>query len=221
MAVGTLGVTVALYVVIPKGFFPVQDTGLIQGISEATESISYAAMADRQVALADAILKDPDVDSLSSFIGVDGGNVTLNSGRFLINLKPRDDRSLSATQIIRRLQGEIAGVSGITLYMQPVQDLTLDDTISRTQYQFILEDANPDELSTWAPKLVDRLVQTCPNWRMSPATRRITGSPPISISIATARGGSVSPSARSTTRSTTRSASASCRRSSPSRTSTA
>jgi multidrug efflux pump len=157
VAVGTLVLTALLYVVIPKGFFPDQDTGLIQGISEANGTISYAAMAERQQALAAAILKDPDVQNLSSFIGVDGGNVTLNSGRFLINLKPRDDRSATASQIMRRLQGEVAGVSGIRLYMQPVQDLTLADTVSRTQYQFLLEDANLDELTQWAPKLVDKL----------------------------------------------------------------
>ena len=159
VAVATLGVTVILYIVIPKGFFPVQDTGLIQGISEVTQATSYSAMATAQQALGAAILTDPDVESLSSFIGVDGGNVTLNSGRFLITLKPRDDRSTTASDIIRRLQRETSGIPGASLFMQPVQDLTLDDTISRTQYQFLLEDANPDELSTWAPKLVDRLTQ--------------------------------------------------------------
>ena len=158
VAISTLVVTALLYVVIPKGFFPVQDTGLIQGISEAGGTLSYAAMADRQQALAAAILKDPDVESLSSFIGVDGSNTTLNSGRFLINLKPVDVRSASASQVIDRLHAEVASVSGISLYMQPVQDLTLADTVSRTQYQFILEDANLDELTQWTPKLVDRLA---------------------------------------------------------------
>jgi multidrug efflux pump len=157
VAVGTLVMTALLYMVIPKGFFPVQDTGLIQGISEASQSISYAAMADRQQALAAAILKDPDVDSLSSFIGVDGSNVTLNSGRFLINLKPPAQRSGTATEIARRIQDETASVTGIALYTQPVQDLTLADTVSRTQYQFIMEDANPDELAEWVPKLIERL----------------------------------------------------------------
>ncbi len=157
VAVGTLALTAFLYITIPKGFFPVQDTGLIQGISEAPQSISYAAMADRQQALAEAILKDPDVDILSSFIGVDGTNVTLNSGRFLINLKPHDQRSKSASDIIRRLTRETANVSGISLYMQPVQDLTIDTTVSRAQYQFMMEDANPDELAVWVPKLVDSL----------------------------------------------------------------
>ncbi|HYM71913.1 MAG TPA: MdtB/MuxB family multidrug efflux RND transporter permease subunit [Stellaceae bacterium] len=159
VAVATLGLTVFLYVVIPKGFFPVQDTGLIQAITEASPTVSYAAMADRQQALAAEILKDPDVVSLSSFIGVDGTNATLNTGRFLINLKPRDDRALDASAIIRRLQHEIADVAGINLYMQPVQDLTIDATISRTQYQFSLQDANPDEFTTWVPKLMSRLAQ--------------------------------------------------------------
>jgi len=161
VAVATLVLTVALYVVIPKGFFPVQDTGLIQGVSEASQSISYAAMAERQQALARAILKDPDVESLSSFIGVDGTNSTLNSGRFLINLKPHDERSADAVAIIRRLQQEVASVEGISLYMQPVQDLTIDATVSRTQYQFILEDASPAELAEWTGRIVERL-QTLP-----------------------------------------------------------
>jgi multidrug efflux pump len=159
VAVSTLLFTALLYILIPKGFFPVQDTGLIQGISEAGGTVSYAAMAERQQALASVILKDKDVQSLSSFIGVDGSNTTLNSGRFLINLKPLEERSESATQVIARLQREVASVSGISLYMQPVQDLTLADTISRTQYQFILEDANLDELTQWTPKLVDKLAQ--------------------------------------------------------------
>src|SRR5205085_463217 len=145
--------------VIPKGFFPVQDTGLIQGISEAPSSVSFAAMAERQQALADAILKDPDVVSLSSFIGVDGTNTTLNSGRLLINLRPRDERSLSASDIIRRINSEIAGVRGISLYMQPVQDLTIDATVGRGQYQFSLQDANPDEFAVWMPRLLQRLQQ--------------------------------------------------------------
>ncbi|HTC52319.1 MAG TPA: MdtB/MuxB family multidrug efflux RND transporter permease subunit [Steroidobacteraceae bacterium] len=157
VAVATLVVTAGLYILIPKGFFPDQDTGLIQGVSVATESISYQSMAERQQALAAAVLKDPDVVSLSSFIGVDGSNVTLNSGRFLINLKPRDERSDTVTGVIRRLQQETAGVQGITLYMQPSQDLSLDNTVSRTQYQFILESADADTLSTWTPKLVAAL----------------------------------------------------------------
>ena len=157
VALLTLALTVLLYVEIPKGFFPVQDTGAIQGISEASQSISYAAMAEHQEALAAAILKDPDVAGLSSFIGVDGSNTTLNSGRFLIVLKPHDDRSLTASDIIRRLEKEVAGVQGITLYMQPVQDLTIDSTVSRTQYQLTLEDANPAEFQVWVPKLMAKL----------------------------------------------------------------
>jgi multidrug efflux pump len=157
VALATLVLTALLYVLIPKGFFPDQDTGLIQGVSEATESISYGAMAKRQQALAAAILKDPDVVSLSSFIGVDGNNVTLNSGRFLINLKPRADRSTTVADVIRRLRDETADVTGITVYMQPVQDLTLDNTISRTQYQFTLESADAAALSTWTPRLVTAL----------------------------------------------------------------
>ncbi len=159
VAVATLIVTILLYVFIPKGFFPVQDTGLIQAITEAPQSVSYGDMALRQAKMAAAILKDKDVVSLSSFIGVDGSNITLNSGRMLINLKPVDDRSANASQIIRRLQKETQDVTGISLYMQPVQDLSIDDTVSRTQYQFALEDANPDEFNVWVPKLVDRLQQ--------------------------------------------------------------
>jgi multidrug efflux pump len=159
VATATLVVTALLYILIPKGFFPDQDTGLIQGVSEASQSISYAGMADRQQALAVTILTDPDVQSLSSFIGVDGNNVTLNSGRFLINLKPRDQRTSNVAGIIRRLRSETADVAGVTLYMQPVQDLTLDNTISRTQYQFTLESADAAALSTWTPKLLSALRQ--------------------------------------------------------------
>jgi len=159
VATATLVVTALLYILIPKGFFPEQDTGLIQGVSEAGQNISYRAMADRQQALAVAILTDPDVQSLSSFIGVDGNNVTLNSGRFLINLKPRDQRTATVADVIRRLRSEIADVSGVTLFMQPVQDLTLDNTVSRTQYQFTMESADPAALSTWTPMLVSILRQ--------------------------------------------------------------
>jgi multidrug efflux pump len=159
VATATVVLTAWLYIVIPKGFFPVQDTGVIQGITQAAQTTSFDAMAQHQEALAAAIMKDPDVVSLSSFIGVDGSNVTLNSGRFLINLKPHDDRSLTAAEIIRRIEREVAGVPGITLYMQPVQDLTIDTTVSATQYQFVLEDANLSEFQDWVPKLVDRLKQ--------------------------------------------------------------
>ena len=164
VTIGTLIATIYLYIVVPKGFFPVQDTGVILGISDAPESISFAAMAERQQALSAAILKDKDVDSLSSFIGVDGTNTTPNSGRIQINLKSRDERSDDVTAIMKRLQGEIAGVEGITLYMQPVQDLTVEDRVSRTQYQFTLEDADPKELATWTAKLVAKL-KTLPELR--------------------------------------------------------
>jgi multidrug efflux pump len=159
VAVATLALTVVLYILIPKGFFPVQDTGMIQAISEASQSVSYDTMAKLQNQLAEAILKDPDVENLSSFIGVDGTNQTLNTGRFLITLKPHDSRKLNATQIIRRLQDEVAGVPGITLYMQPSQDLTIDSTISRAPYHFVLEDANPAEFAVWVPRLVQQLNQ--------------------------------------------------------------
>jgi multidrug efflux pump len=160
VAVATLVFTAALYVVIPKGFFPVQDTSLIEGTSEAAQSISYAAMADRQRALAAAILKDPDVVSLSSFIGVDGTNLTLNSGRLLINLKPKDSRSDDVSAVIERLMQETETVPGVSLYLQPVQDLTIETTVSRTQYQFIASSADPVQLADWIPKLVDRLNAT-------------------------------------------------------------
>ena len=157
VALLTLVLTIVLYIFIPKGFFPVQDTGAIQGITEAPESISFAAMSERQQALARIVLQDPSVESLSSFIGVDGTNTTLNSGRMLINLKPLSQRAGRAEDVIRNLQTRLADVEGITLYMQPVQDLTIEDRVSRTQYQFTVEDSNPDELAVWVPKFVDRL----------------------------------------------------------------
>jgi len=157
VAAAMLVLTIWLYIIVPKGFFPVQDTGVIQGISEAAQNSSFTAMADRQRALAQVILKDPAVESLSSFIGVDGINATLNSGRILINLKPLDERKISATEVMRRLQPELARVDGITLYMQPIQDLTVEDRVSRTQYQYTLEDASADELNTWTAKLMDKL----------------------------------------------------------------
>ncbi len=159
VAIGTLVLTGLLYVYVPKGFFPVQDTGVIQGISDASQSISFPAMAERQQKLAEVILKDPAVESLSSFIGVDGTNTTLNSGRMLINLKPKDQRDADATEIIQRLQPELAKVAGVSLFMQPVQDLTIEDRVSRTQYQFTVEDPDPTNLSKWVPKLVERLQQ--------------------------------------------------------------
>ncbi|MFG1425623.1 MdtB/MuxB family multidrug efflux RND transporter permease subunit [Roseixanthobacter glucoisosaccharinicivorans] len=160
VAVATLGVTVALYVAIPKGFFPVQDTGLISGVSEGPQSISYAAMAERQQALAAAILKDPDVSALSSFIGADGTNATLNSGRFLIELKPKGERTATVSQVIRRITADVAHLPGIALYLQPVQDLTIDATSGRGQYTFVLQDTDPAELSLWVPRLLDRLSRS-------------------------------------------------------------
>ena len=157
VAAGTLVLTILLYIIVPKGFFPVQDTGVIQGISEAAQAISFPAMARKQQALAEVILKDPDVASLSSFIGIDGVNATLNSGRLLINLKPRSRRRASAGEVIRRLQPALARVEGITLYMQPVQDLTVEDRVSRTQYQYTLEDPDPAELQLWTGRLVSKL----------------------------------------------------------------
>jgi multidrug efflux pump len=159
VAIATLGLTVLLYVLIPKGFFPIQDTGMIQAITEASQSVSFNEMSNLQNRLAEAILKDPDVDNLSSYVGVDGTNQTLNTGRFLITLKPLSQRSLNASKIILRLQNEVSSVIGITLYMQPVQDLTIDSTISRAPYHFVLEDANSTEFATWVPKLVQRLNQ--------------------------------------------------------------
>jgi multidrug efflux pump len=154
-----LVLTVILYFLVPKGFFPVQDTGVIQGITEAPQSISFPAMAERQEALARVLLQDPAVESLSSFIGVDGTNVTNNSGRMLINLKAHGDRSLHASDIIRRLQQAASQVQGIRLYMQPVQDLTVEDRVSRTQYQYTLSAADGKLLSEWVPRLVERLSQ--------------------------------------------------------------
>ncbi len=157
VAVLTLVFTVVLYVVIPKGFFPVQDTGAIQGISEAPQTISFGSMAERQQALAVVVLEDPAVASLTSFIGVDGTNATLNSGRMLINLKPRSARGASATEVIRRLQPKLAQVQGISLFMQPVQDLTIEDRVSRTQYQFTVEAVDAQDLAKWVPQFTERL----------------------------------------------------------------
>ncbi|MGB8838797.1 MAG: efflux RND transporter permease subunit, partial [Candidatus Acidiferrales bacterium] len=159
VAVATLVLTIILYIIVPKGFFPVQDTGIIQGISEAAETISFPLMAQKQQELSAIILKDPAVESLSSFIGVDGTNTTLNSGRILINLKPLEDRHINASDVIRRLQPELEKVDGITLYMQPVQDLTVEDRVSRTQYQYTLEDPDLNELNDWTAKLVTKLKQ--------------------------------------------------------------
>jgi multidrug efflux pump len=181
VAAGTLALTIVLYILAPKGFFPVQDTGVIQGISDAQQDISFAAMAEKQQALAAVILKDPAVESLSSFIGVDGINSTLNSGRLLINLKPLADRKISASDVIRRLQPELDKVEGIVLYMQPVQDLTVEDRASRTLYQYTLEDANAVELNAWAAKMVARL-QALPQLR-DVATDQLTGGSQVTLVI--------------------------------------
>ncbi len=157
VALATFVLTICLYIIVPKGFFPVQDTGEIQGISEADQSISFARMSQLQQQLGSVILQDPAVESLSSFIGIDGTNTTLNSGRIQINLKPLEDRGISASEVIRRLQPSLAKVNGITLYMQPVQDLTVEDRVSRTQYQYTLEDPDANVLDRYASKFVDKL----------------------------------------------------------------
>jgi multidrug efflux pump len=159
VALGTLILTIFLYIVIPKGFFPVQDTGVIQGISQAPASISFTAMAKAQQDLAKIILQDPAVESLSSFIGADGTNTTLNSGRMSINLKPLNQRDLNASDVIRRLNNSLAQVNGIKLFMQPVQNITVDDRVSRTQYQYTLEDPDVNELDNWANRFVEKLKQ--------------------------------------------------------------
>ena len=164
VTVATLVFTILLFIVVPKGFFPVQDTGVILGISDAPQTVSFTAMAQRQQALAQVILKDPAVDSLSSFIGIDGVNTTPNSGRVQINLKPRNQRKETASEIIRRLQPQLAKVEGITLYMQPVQDLTVEDRVSRTQFQYSLEAADATDLNTWVPRLMQKL-QALPQLR--------------------------------------------------------
>ena len=157
VAVGTLLLTILLYVVVPKGFFPVQDTGAVQGITEAPQSISFTAMSQRQQALAEALAADPAVASIASFIGVDGVNATLNSGRLQIQLKDRGERDGDFVAVLRRLKATAASIAGITVYLQPVQDLTIEDRVSRTQYQFTLEDPNSEELSTWVTRLLARL----------------------------------------------------------------
>ncbi|WNC92128.1 efflux RND transporter permease subunit [Paraburkholderia sp. FT54] len=159
VALITVALTAILYIVIPKGLFPVQDVGVIQGISVADNSVSYTAMVRRQSSLADAILKDPDVVSLTSYVGIDGTNPTLNNGRFLINLRPRDDRSMTAEEIGRRIQQEVADVPGIRLYLQPEQDLTLDTSISRNQYNFVLRGPNQQAFNQYVPALIARMKQ--------------------------------------------------------------
>ena len=161
---GALALTVYLYTIVPKGFFPVQDTGVILGISEGPENVSFTSMSDRQQQLAKVILQDSEVASLSSFIGIDGTNTTQNSGRIQINLKPHEDRNSTASEIIRRLQPELAKVEGITLYMQPVQDLTVEDRVSRTQFQYSLESADANELNDWSARILAKL-RTLPELR--------------------------------------------------------
>jgi multidrug efflux pump len=159
VTLGTFILTVYLYIIVPKGFFPVQDTGVLLAITEAPQTISFAGMADRQQVLARVILQDPDVDSVSSFIGIDGTNTTLNSGRIQINLKDREKRTTSATDVISRLEPKLAQVDGIQAFLQPLQDLTVEDRVSRTQYQYSVEDANADELALWSDRLIAKLKQ--------------------------------------------------------------
>ena len=174
VAIGTLVSTILLYIFIPKGFFPIQDTGVIQGVSEAAQTVSFQEMSREQQALASVILKDPAVESLSSFIGIDGTNTTLNSGRILINLKPLEERKISASDVIRRLQPELASVQGITLFMQPVQDITVEDRVSRTQFQYTLEDPSADELNVFAPRMLAEL-QKLPELRDVASDRQVGG----------------------------------------------
>jgi multidrug efflux pump len=174
VAIGTLVLTVVMFVYIPKGFFPIQDTGVIQGVSEAAQTVSFQAMASQQQELANVILKDPAVESLSSFIGIDGTNTTLNSGRIQINLKPLNVRKISANDVIRRLQPQLDKVSGITLFMQPVQDLTVDDRVSRTEFQYTLEDPNSAELDSFAPKMLAAL-QKLPELRDVASDQQVGG----------------------------------------------
>jgi multidrug efflux pump len=181
VALGTLVLTVFLYIIIPKGFFPVQDTGVIQGISQAPETISFSAMAAKQQEVAKVILADPAVESLSSFIGADGTNTTLNSGRMSINLKPLEDRHISAENLVRRLQSSLQKVQGIALYMQPVQNITVDDRVSRTQYQYTLEDPDVNELNLWTNRFVAKL-QSLPELE-DVATDQQTGGLAVSLAI--------------------------------------
>jgi len=164
VTIGTLVGTIYLYVIVPKGFFPVQDTGVIMGISEAPQNVSFDAVSVSQQELAKIIIEDPAVASLSSFIGIDGTNTTINSGRIQINLVPIEERKISASDVIRRLQPKLSGVQGITLFMQPVQDLSVEDRVSRTQFQYSLEDADPKELAQFTPRFLEKL-QALPELR--------------------------------------------------------
>ena len=181
VTVGTLVGTILLYIYVPKGFFPVQDTGVILGVSDAPQSISFEAMAQRQQSLVDTILKDPAVESLSSFIGIDGTNVTMNTGRIQINLKPLADRKISASEVIRRLQPELARIDGITLFMQPVQDLSVEDRVSRTQFQYSIEDVDETELNYWVPRFLDKL-KSLPQLR-DVASDQLTGGLHVNLTI--------------------------------------
>ncbi|HLN03278.1 MAG TPA: efflux RND transporter permease subunit [Bryobacteraceae bacterium] len=174
VAVATLALTIVMFIYIPKGFFPIQDTGVIQGVSEAEQTISFKAMAERQQQLDKVILRDPAVESLSSFIGIDGTNTTLNSGRIQINLKPLNERKINASDVIRRLQPALAEVTGITLFMQPVQDITVEDRVSRTQFQYTLEDPNVAELNTYAPRMLESL-QKLPELRDVASDQQVGG----------------------------------------------
>jgi multidrug efflux pump len=181
VALGTLVLTIFLYIEAPKGFFPVQDTGVIQGISQAPETISFPAMAAKHQELAKLILADPAVESLTSFIGADGTNTTLNSGRFSINLKPLEQRDLNASDVIRRLQGKLAQVQGIQLFMQPVQNITVDDRVSRTQYQYTLEDPDTTELNHWTSRFIEE-IKKLPEME-DVATDQQTGGLAVSLMI--------------------------------------
>ncbi len=175
VALATLVLTIFLYVIIPKGFFPVQDAGVIQGISQASPTISPSAMAEKQQELAKAVLEDPAVESLSSFIGADGTNATTNSGRMSINLKPLGRRRISASDLIRRLKPRLDQIQGIKLFMNPVQNITVDDRVSRTQYQYTLEDSDAGELNDWTNRFVERLKRLPRTSRTSPPTSRRGG----------------------------------------------
>ncbi len=200
IAIITLVITVALYVVIPKGFFPIQDTGTIQGITRAAPTVSFASMAERQQVLADVIRKDPDVVSLSSFIGVDGTNTTLNTGRFLINLKDKSIRTSSVTDVIRRLTAASRDAAGISLYLQPVQDLTVESTVGRAQYLFVLQAATAGDPELNGCRVCWTGCSRRRNWKMFPPTISIRASPPMSISIAIPPPASASLRPPSTTR---------------------
>jgi multidrug efflux pump len=181
VTIGTLVGTILLYIYVPKGFFPVQDTGVILGVSDAPQSISFRAMAQRQQSLAGVILKDPAVESLSSFIGIDGTNVTMNTGRIQINLKPLAERKISASDVIRRLQPQLAKIDGITLFMQPVQDLSVEDRVSRTQFQYSIEDVDANELNYWVPRFLDKL-KALPQLR-DVASDQLTGGLHVNLTI--------------------------------------